>query len=442
MPKTLRTMRATLFSAGFAELGPEGARRQRELVEKKRWMTREEFVEDWAVAQIMPGPNVVNLSLMIGGRYFGLRGAMAALAGMLTVPLLVVLALALVYAQFAGNAQVAGALRGMGAVAAGLITATGLKLLPALRRNALGPALCGALGVAAFAAIALLKLPLFWVLLALGTFLVVIGLMAATWAPGQVKRTPLDTATAIAVEADTGNIGGSASHEFMVLADTGEETIVYSDQGTFAANVERAEVLPPEKADTEDMRELKTVSTPNCRTIEEVTAFLKIPAHRLVKLAPASAVRAPVLGNNSARTPSTVEIAVRKIGRNLDSVAEITASVRAKVRRRPAETPYPRKTSATRASRVPKKPASSRKRPMPRRPTVTTTPRSRVSLTARGVAATLTVCSTGLPPWLTTSLKLASEVSEDGWMSNAVPRYLAAMAAMTLLALLVMPRRR
>ena len=51
---------------------------QRELVEKKRWMTREQFVEDWAVAQIMPGPNVVNLSLMIGGRYFGWRGALAA----------------------------------------------------------------------------------------------------------------------------------------------------------------------------------------------------------------------------------------------------------------------------------------------------------------------------------------------------------------------------
>ena len=44
---------------------------QRELVEKKRWMTREQFVEDWAVAQIMPGPNVINLALMIGGRYFG-----------------------------------------------------------------------------------------------------------------------------------------------------------------------------------------------------------------------------------------------------------------------------------------------------------------------------------------------------------------------------------
>jgi chromate transporter len=141
---------------------------QRELVEKKRWMTREEFVEDWAVAQIMPGPNVVNLSLMIGARYFGLRGAMAALAGMLTFPLLVVLALALVYGQFAGNVQVASALRGMGAVAAGLITATGLKLMGALNKHPLGVPACIAFGAAAFVGIAILRWPLAYVLLGLG----------------------------------------------------------------------------------------------------------------------------------------------------------------------------------------------------------------------------------------------------------------------------------
>jgi chromate transporter len=141
---------------------------QRELVEKKRWMTKEEFVEEWAVAQIMPGPNVVNLSLMLGARYFGWRGALAALAGMLTFPLLVVLALALVYAQFAANPQVAGALRGMGAVAAGLVMATGLKLLGALQKNVLGIALCGLLGVATFVGIAWLKLPLIWMLLGVG----------------------------------------------------------------------------------------------------------------------------------------------------------------------------------------------------------------------------------------------------------------------------------
>jgi chromate transporter len=141
---------------------------QRELVENKRWMTREEFVEEWAVAQIMPGPNVINLSITLGSRYFGLSGALVALAGMITFPLLVVLALALVYAGFAGNPHVAGALRGMGAVAAGLITATGLKLMPALQNNVLGVPACTIFGVLAFAAIAWFKLPLMWVLVMLG----------------------------------------------------------------------------------------------------------------------------------------------------------------------------------------------------------------------------------------------------------------------------------
>ncbi|TFZ03197.1 chromate transporter [Ramlibacter rhizophilus] len=142
---------------------------QRELVERKRWMTREEFVEDWAVAQIMPGPNVVNLSLMIGHRYFGLRGALAALAGMLVFPLLVVIGLALAYAGYAGHPQVMGALRGMGAVAAGLVTATGLKLLSTLGRNPMGMFACVGLSVATFVAIALLRVPLAWVLLVLGS---------------------------------------------------------------------------------------------------------------------------------------------------------------------------------------------------------------------------------------------------------------------------------
>ncbi|MES2633752.1 MAG: chromate transporter [Pseudomonadota bacterium] len=141
---------------------------QRELVEKKHWMTREEFVEEWAVAQIMPGPNVVNLALMIGGRYFGFRGAMVALAGMLTFPLLVVMCLALIYAQVAGNPHVAGALRGMGAVAAGLITATGIKLCSALKKNILGIPMCIAFGIASFIGIAILRWPLAWVLLGLG----------------------------------------------------------------------------------------------------------------------------------------------------------------------------------------------------------------------------------------------------------------------------------
>ncbi|MEK7272218.1 MAG: proline--tRNA ligase, partial [Nitrospirota bacterium] len=75
-----------------------------------------------------------------------------------------------------------------------------------------------------------------------------------------------------AVEADTGLIGGNSSHEFMVLAETGEETVVYSDSGTFAANVERADVLPPDSVENTASLPLRSVSTPNCRSIEEVTA--------------------------------------------------------------------------------------------------------------------------------------------------------------------------
>src|SRR5690606_9319112 len=115
---------------------------QRELVEKRQWLTREQFIEDWAVAQIMPGPNVVNLSMMIGGRHFGLSGALAALAGMLLAPLALLLLIATLYSQLADLPQAQGALRGMGAVAAGLIAATGLKLAGALRKNVMGMAAC------------------------------------------------------------------------------------------------------------------------------------------------------------------------------------------------------------------------------------------------------------------------------------------------------------
>jgi chromate transporter len=141
---------------------------QRELVDKKQWLTREEFVEDWAVAQVLPGPNVVNLSLMIGDRYFGLRGGMVALAGMLTIPMVIVLIMAGLFAGVSDSAAMQGALRGMGAVAAGMIAATGLKLFEALKENSLGYMVCWALAAMTFVAIALLRVPLIWMLLGLG----------------------------------------------------------------------------------------------------------------------------------------------------------------------------------------------------------------------------------------------------------------------------------
>lgn len=157
----------SLALQGFGSVLPIA---QRELVERRRWLSREQFVEMLAVSQVLPGPNVVNLALTFGDRAFGWRGAVTALAGMMGLPLLVVLGLTAIYDRFADVPAVSGALRGMGAVAAGLVIATAIKLLAALRRNTLGLPLC--LGLAALMAIgsAWLHWPLVWLLIGLGAF--------------------------------------------------------------------------------------------------------------------------------------------------------------------------------------------------------------------------------------------------------------------------------
>ena len=72
---------------------------QRVLCDQRRWLTREQFVEILAIGQVLPGPNVCNVALMVGDRFFGWRGAFAALAGMMAVPLVIVLVVTAVYAQ-------------------------------------------------------------------------------------------------------------------------------------------------------------------------------------------------------------------------------------------------------------------------------------------------------------------------------------------------------
>ncbi len=86
-----------------------------------------------------------------------------------------------------------------------------------------------------------------------------------------------------AVEADTGLIGGRFSHEFMVLADTGEDTIVSCDACTYAANMERAEIGRVAEKTNEKPKKLERMQTPDKKSVEEVTAFLGVPPERLVK---------------------------------------------------------------------------------------------------------------------------------------------------------------
>ncbi len=100
-----------------------------------------------------------------------------------------------------------------------------------------------------------------------------------------------------AVEADSGNIGGSFSHEFMVLADSGEDALLFCNGCNYAANLEKAEGLRPEEGKVGKglFMELEEVYTPQIRTIEEVSGFLKLPPEKLVKCMVYIADGAPVV---------------------------------------------------------------------------------------------------------------------------------------------------
>lgn len=167
-PASLRDLFWSFTFLALQGFGGVLAIAQRELVDRKQWLTREQFVEDWSVAQILPGPNIVNLSLMFGGRHFGLKGALTAMAGLLSLPLCVLLLLGALYAGAASHPAAQGALRGMSAVAAGLIAGAGIRLIGALGSNVMGRIACGVFGLATFVCIAILHVPLLGVLLGLG----------------------------------------------------------------------------------------------------------------------------------------------------------------------------------------------------------------------------------------------------------------------------------
>lgn len=154
---------------------------QRVLVEERRWLTREEFVEMLAFAQLAPGPNICNLAIMFGDRHFGWRGALVALAALLAIPGALVLALAIVHGQLAQIPWVARAVAGMAAVAAGLLIATAMKLARTQ------PARWLALGALAFVGVGLLRWPLVSVLSVLVPLAVALGWRATG---GDAKQEP------------------------------------------------------------------------------------------------------------------------------------------------------------------------------------------------------------------------------------------------------------
>lgn len=102
---------------------------RRALVEQRGWLTSEEFAEALSIGQILPGPNVVNLSVMVGSRFHGAMGALLAFSGLMLAPLAIILVLAALYGQYGQLTAVQHMFRGTAAATAGLVVAMGVSMV-------------------------------------------------------------------------------------------------------------------------------------------------------------------------------------------------------------------------------------------------------------------------------------------------------------------------
>ncbi len=168
VPRSLRDLFWSFSVLALQGFGGVMAIAQLELVERKRWLTREQFLADWSVAHVLPGPNIVNLAVVFGDRHFGVRGAVASVAGLLTFPLVLALLLAWGFAAVGSHPAVAGALKGVGVVVAALIASTAVKLLPELAKHPAGKGFCALAGGLTLVAMVYARWPLPWVLLGVG----------------------------------------------------------------------------------------------------------------------------------------------------------------------------------------------------------------------------------------------------------------------------------
>jgi chromate transporter len=136
---------------------------RRGIVEQHRWMTAEEFNETFALCHFLPGPNVVNLSVVFGSRFRGIAGGIAAFAGLLGPPVVIVTILAVLYARFGEIEALRRTLAGVSCAAVGLLLSAIFRMMRPLIKKRDPVAL--AMLAAVFAAVGLLRLPLPLVLL-------------------------------------------------------------------------------------------------------------------------------------------------------------------------------------------------------------------------------------------------------------------------------------
>jgi chromate transporter len=152
-PMTLFRAFMAIGLSGFGGVLPFA---RRELVDRRKWLTDIEFAEMLGICSVLPGPNIINISIWFGTRHGGAFGAIASFAGLVGVPMVLLLTLATIYGRYASDPRVNAAVDGMAAAAAGLLIGTGLLMA----RRANPTVAAGAVLLLVYLAAAWLRLPL------------------------------------------------------------------------------------------------------------------------------------------------------------------------------------------------------------------------------------------------------------------------------------------
>ena len=174
LPVTLPALFGEFLRASMSGFGGGPVWVREAVVARRRWISDAEFADILSLCQFLPGPNVVGIALCVGEKLRGGSGALAALAGFLLIPWVIGFAIGVVFLEYAHLPLLRDALRGVSAVAAGLLIGTGIRLLLPHRRNAIA-LLFAALG---FGLMAIAKLPLLVVLFTLAPLSIAVAVVS------------------------------------------------------------------------------------------------------------------------------------------------------------------------------------------------------------------------------------------------------------------------
>ncbi len=141
---------------------------QQFLVDQKKWLDQRSFLELLTVSQVIPGPNIMILSTILGDRYFGWKGALSAFLGMISLPGILMLSVYVFYEHYAANPVVSAALAGMAASAAGMVVGAALRLVPDVKVNPVGKLIWILILIVTFVTVGVAKFSMFIVLPSIG----------------------------------------------------------------------------------------------------------------------------------------------------------------------------------------------------------------------------------------------------------------------------------